>query len=131
MPGFAWGPGRIEPGVSDELVSSLDVMPTLLDLAGTPTRPLDLDGISLKSRMLDGEPLPNRALYWEHVPKEGEAQASVRRGDWKLVVTGEQRSLYDLSSDPGEEHDLAADEATRLDELQADLETWRTALGDS
>jgi arylsulfatase A-like enzyme len=131
VPGFAWGPGRIAPGVSDELVSSLDVMPTLLDLAGVPTGPLDLDGISLKSRLLDGKALPDRALYWEHVPKQAEAQISVRRGDWKLVVTGEQPSLYDLSSDPGEQHDLAADEATRLEELQADLEIWRTTFGDT
>ena len=67
----------------------------------------------------------------EHVPKAGETQVAVRRGDWKLVVTGDKPSLYDLSNDPTEGQDLAAEEATHLEELRADLETWLTALGDS
>ena len=36
MPGFISYPGHIEPGKSHSLVSTLDMMPTILSIAGVP-----------------------------------------------------------------------------------------------
>jgi arylsulfatase A len=131
VPGFARWPGHIEPGVSREFMTSLDVMPTLLDLAGVPIESLDLDGISLGPRLLSGTALPERGGYWEHIPKEGESQVAVRRGDWKLVITGGDPALYDLGIDPAEQHDRADEQAARVDALTTELESWRASLDDS
>ena len=39
VPAIAWWPGRIRPGVSDQLAISIDLMPTFLDLAGARAAP--------------------------------------------------------------------------------------------
>ena len=56
---------------------------------------------------------------------------SVRSSDWKLIrYPGAQEDyfeLYDLTADPGEKHDLAADEPERLAEYTALLDAWSGA----
>ena len=59
----------------------------------------------------------------------------VRDGNFKLHLTadrpfGEYRpvALYDLSSDPGEEHDILAEHFERVDALVAELDRIRAAL---
>ena len=69
-------PGHFTPGDIDRLTGHVDVMPTLLELAGAP--PLaadDVDGISLASLLRDQQsPWPNRMLF-THVGRwpDGEA----------------------------------------------------------
>lgn len=51
---------------------------------------------------------------------------------YKLIVTRERgetrRELYDLSSDPGEKHDLAATEPALVERLTGDLEHWQRSV---
>ena len=64
VPAIAWWPGRIQPGATtDALGITLDVMPTILSLAGVDkpkNRPLD--GIDLSAVLLDGQSLPQRSV---------------------------------------------------------------------
>ena len=144
VPAIAWWPGLIEPGRrTDRTAMSIDILPTLLDLAGVDAEGLPaMDGVSLRSTLFDeadaalerdGEP---RTLFWEY----GRSRA-VRRGRWKLVQSisrGRQKGrrasgagrpakveLYDLASDISESMDLAAVEPARVRELSAALEAWR------
>jgi arylsulfatase A-like enzyme len=83
VPAIAWWPGQIEPGSeTDATAISIDLMPTMLDLASVPA-PYghELDGVSLRPVLLKGEALPERTLFWEFRDR-----AAVRRGPWKLVV---------------------------------------------
>ena len=119
VPAIASWPGRIEPGtVTDQLAISLDVMPTLLDLAGAP-QPKDrkLDGVSLAPLLLDGKPQGRRKLFWN-----GQA---MRDGKWKLVLGPRGASLYDLSKDIGEATDLAAQGPGRVQAMRAAIEAWK------
>lgn len=104
-------PGKIRPGqVSDLLWYFPDVMPTLAELAGAPVPP-DVDGLSIVPELL-GEAAAGRHqeqhefLYWELG-----AQTAVRMQQWKAIQPGKNADweLYDLSADPSEEHDLAAE----------------------
>ena len=110
----------IEPGShSDVPVSGVDLMPTLLALAGAEEPPtLDsLDGGSF-APVLKQEAQevirPVDGLFF-HVPyRNGIAlkrpHSAIRQGDFKLVLfqdDGEAR-LYDLRNDIGEENDLSA-----------------------
>lgn len=54
MPAFVFWPGKIHPRTKiTTVVSSLDILPTLLDIAGAPI-PNDIDGHSFKDIILDG-----------------------------------------------------------------------------
>jgi arylsulfatase A len=75
VPGMVRWPGRIRPGISDEPNSTLDVLPTLCELAGA-TLPTDraIDGASILGHLLDGKPVERETpLYWQYeYPREYE-----------------------------------------------------------
>jgi len=123
-PAIASWTGRIRPGtVTDQLAISLDLMPTMLDLAGaTVPAGHKLDGVSLAALMLTGKPLGARKLFWR-----GQA---MRDGHWKLTVGArgaktKAPQLYDLSKDIGETTDLAAQHPDRVKQMLAALEAWK------
>jgi len=121
-PAIAWWPGKIKPGtVTDQLAISLDLMPTMLELAGAKLPDgHKLDGVSLVPLLLEGKPLGHRRLFWN-----GKA---VRDGHWKLVVGGKGHKgvgLYDLSKDIGETTDLAEQHPDRVKAMLAALAAWK------
>jgi arylsulfatase A-like enzyme len=114
------------PGVTarrvTEPVGLVDVMPTVLDLAGI-RGPANLRGMSLKSA-LDGGVVERRDLYFESLAgalNYGWAELKgVRYGDWKLIDS-DKPELFDLNEDPGEHENLAGLEGDRLQELREAL----------
>lgn len=136
VPCIAWWPGRIEAGsTSDVPAMTIDVMPTLLSLAGIEApsqRPLD--GVDLTPVLLRQEALPERPLYWASMGNNGARSEAMRDGPWKLVVNhpgaapgtfdNEQVELYRLDTDPGEQRDLAAAEPRQAVRMLARLKRW-------
>jgi arylsulfatase A len=121
-PAIAWWPGRIKPGtVTDQLAISLDLMPTMLELAGAKTPAgHKLDGVSLVPLLLEGKPLGRRQLFWR-----GQA---MRDGPWKLVARErglKGPGLYDLSKDIGEKSNLAEAHPDRVEQMLAALDAWK------
>ncbi len=103
-----------------------DFYPTLLDLAGIPLKPNQhIDGVSLKP-LLEGQKLPERPLFW-HYPhygnQGGEPASIIREGDWKLIHYYEdgRNELYNLTSDPGEQHNILLENAKLGEDLMAKL----------
>lgn len=119
VPAIAWWPGKIAAGgKTGELCISLDVMPTILDIAGIETPAgLKLDGVSLQQLLTDGEKIGPRELFWK-----GQA---MRDGNWKLVADGKSPQLFDLSKDLSETTDLAAKFPERVKKMTAALEAWK------
>jgi arylsulfatase A-like enzyme len=130
-------PGEIEPGSeTDALVSSVDFFPTLLELLGMDSRPEQhVDGQSF-APVLDGEHGGRDAVFCHFPndiakrPQEGPS-ASLRRDDWKLIrffhdgpEFDHRYELYDLSTDIGEQTNLADMYPDRVDRLDARLEEY-------
>jgi arylsulfatase A-like enzyme len=75
-----------------------------------------------------------RPLVW-HYPhyhgSEWTPGAALREGDWKLIEFYEfgDAELYELGSDPGERHNLAAEMPEKLAELRGKLRAWQTDMG--
>jgi uncharacterized sulfatase len=112
VPFIARWPKKIKAGTTSDFVGSFqDLMPTLAELAGASADvPKDVDGLSILST-LGGQPDKQKQhdyLYWAFYERGG-AQA-VRAGRWKAVQQPNHTPLrlYDLTSDIGEERDLAA-----------------------
>lgn len=138
-------PGRIKPAMMNEAASAVDLMPTLLKLAGARV-PADGDGLDL----LDDAALKNRPFVagqnsTHDILELGRPAASLRyrwlvAGDLKLIVssglqTGPQHPvsaatepprLFDLKADPHELRDLAAERPEEVKRLTALLDGWWT-----
>ena len=132
-------PGRIAPGVSDELVSSIDLLPTSLAAAGLDI-PENLPGLNLLPRALHGEPLARDAVFgsiFRHTAKDWDRPDAnvlfrwIRAGDWKLIlpeIENEPLELYHLAEDPLENVNLAQhpEQVERIRTLRARLDAWWT-----
>lgn len=118
--GIAYWPGQIEPGtLTDETAITLDVMPTVLALAGisdTISNDRPLDGIDISPLLLEGKPLPPRQLFWN-----GRA---VRDGQWKLIEADGKFQLFNLKEDLAETTDLAEKYPDRVEQLKKSLTRW-------
>ena len=111
--------------VSETPAMTIDIMPTLLELAGARV-PDRLDGQSLVPVLHQSGQLAERALHWEY-----QDRWAIRRGRWKLISerTGKNRitqaQLFDLQNDPTEENGVSnefTDIARRLFEQHS---RWR------
>ena len=127
-------PERVAPGETSDVPAAFwDLMPTLVDMCGGDI-PRGLDGVSLAS-ILDGSSgrVERDYLYWEF-PAYGGQQA-IRFGGWKAIRTNllskdkakiGEWELYDLESDPREQHDVAADHPDLLKQVRQWSQEART-----
>ena len=112
-------PGALEPGVVGSQVRTVDLMPTLLDLAGLPAR--ETDGASLLP-LVDGRERDDRVAVIAGTDMGALTQLAVRRPPWKLVLhveTGEEEA-YRLDLDPRELESRPGDVPPDLREIAFD-----------
>ncbi len=84
-----------------EIAGSIDLLPTLADLAGIDFQPeKQLDGISLKPLLTEGKPNWQERLLFSHW---GE-RTSVRSQKFRLDDNGK---LFDMENDPGQHDDVS------------------------
>ena len=135
VPAIAWWPGKIAAeSESDEPLISIDIMPTLLKLAGAETPKKPLDGVDFSPVVLRKEELEPRPLFWASLSNGGNRSEAMRSGPWKLVVNhpkakpgtfeNEKVELYNLKSDPMEEHDVSTEKADRTGKMLKQLKAW-------
>jgi arylsulfatase len=101
---------------SREVVRHLDVVPTILELAGLPALP----GQRGRSLLSAGD---RPALSETHRPEAKESQISLRSARLKLIYYVEQDrfELYDLEADPGELRNVFAERGGEVVEWQEQL----------
>jgi arylsulfatase A-like enzyme len=118
-----------KPAVVDDLVSLLDVAPTVLDGLGIAA-PDSMVGRSALGRALGGAPLEPRPIFAQLLP------APSWNHKWMAMVSGDGRykliyrlsdrafELYDLSQDPTEEKNLATSQPKVAAKLREELSRW-------
>ena len=112
-------PGRIKPGVVDEMMHIVDMYPTFAGLAGAELgKNKPLDGIDAWKTISEGKPSPRDTMVYNVEPY----RAGVRKGNWKLVWTTllpPKIELFDLSKDISESTNVADEHPDKVKELQA------------
>ena len=115
-PGIAWWPGSIKPGVTSELASTMDLLPTALSLAGAPLPEVTIDGRDISPLLLEGKSLAETPFFYYR----GDKLAACRIGQWKahyFTQTGYGQAkpewhdppwLFHLGRDPSEKRNVAA-----------------------
>ena len=123
--------GKLPGGkVYENMVSSLDIVPTTLALAGAKIRPeWQLDGVNLLPYISGEKPgKPHKTLFWRYKAWSNKPEQdgwAVRQGDWMLVRNGWSRTppaLYNLASDPRQSKDLSRKQPELYDDL---LRLWK------
>lgn len=138
---FRWK-GTIPAGATcDQPIHSVDLYPTLLDVAGgLPPKGHVLDGVSYAACMKSGgsEKIGRDALFWHFPGYLGSGPniwrttpvGVIRRGDYKLLEFFEdgRLELYNLASDIGEKTDLAKEKPDLVKELHGRLKSWQESM---
>ena len=115
-------PNTIPAGtVCSEVAATIDLLPTFADLTNIPLPPnRTIDGKSIRKLMTDpAAKSPHEAYFLR--------DQAVRSGHWKLLIKGRSTvkgqkagpfpELYDLSEDPGESKNIAAEHPTVVKRL--------------
>jgi arylsulfatase A len=138
--------GRIQPGVSEQIVCTIDLPASLAALTGAAL-PADAcrDSFNVLPALLGESGAKGR----DHLLQQdnGSGNFGLRAGDWKLVrrkvnakseatvsrknhkASAGLHALYFLPDDPGEETDLSAKHPEKAKELIAKLDALVAAAG--
>lgn len=121
VPAFVNWPKRIKPCVVREPLHHVDVMPTLLALAGAagdPAKPFD--GKDAFGTIAEGRPSPHEDILLNVEAFRG----AIRKGRWKLdkvALLPGSTALFDVVADPSETNDLAAKHPDIVKDLESRL----------
>jgi arylsulfatase A-like enzyme len=127
VPSIVRWPGRIAAGsTSEQVMASIDWMPTLLAAAGTaPDAAYFADGEDL-GPVVTGRAAPHpRKLYWRY---HSESQRAIRDGNWKYLRIAGNEFLFDVVRDPRERANLKDRERDVFDRLKRDWEAWNESM---
>lgn len=141
---WTW-PTQLPAGkVCESVVSSLDLLPTFMEAAGSEVLPLespmshedagnrrrmnsltgDYDGVNLLPVLKDPATNAHRRLYWRL-----QGQAAILDGTDKVTRLSHRRAqMHRVASDLGEANDLSSVEVTRTNELLNELGEWEFAM---
>ena len=116
---ISW-PGHVpEDQVRDQMVSSIDLFPTIAAYTDTPLPETKIDGFDIREVINSAvSPSPRKDMYWEN----GNRWA-VRSGNWKLVKDGEL-FLSDMNVDTSETHNIADEHKDIVEKLHAMHDDW-------
>jgi arylsulfatase A-like enzyme len=139
--------GVVTPGQYDDLVSSIDLVPTILSAVGLEV-PDHLPGENLLPLIRDGQPLERDAIFGEGFshdiadldrPETSLLYRWVIQGQWKLLLTYDGimgrhaevhqsfpkgAQLFDLLNDPHEDNNLAPKHPELVDRLSRRIAQW-------
>jgi arylsulfatase A-like enzyme len=122
VPVFIRYPGGGTPQVVSKVVEVVDLMPTILELAGQPV-PAGVQGASLLP-IINGAGQPPYVAFAES-PQAG-GQRFVALGGMGMVsgIGGADAELYDLMADPLQQDNLADTQTDKLDVMVRHLQAW-------
>ncbi len=134
VPFITYWKGRIEPSVSDAMVSQVDLFSSLASLAGSQLR--SEDGEELLDLLLGKNNQGRNELILEAT-----SRTALRKGDWVLIPpypgpaintqvnielgNATEYQLYNLKDDLGEQNNLAESNKEKLKEMIATFEEIR------
>ncbi len=125
VPGIVEWPAVVKPRVTKHPAGTVDIFPTLAEIADLPESAAlqPLDGVSLRA-LFDGEIGPrSKPLFFRH-----RNRGVVIDNRWKLHAAKGKFELYDLENDAGETTDAIASQPEIAARLRAAYEEWNATV---
>ena len=151
-PTIAWWPGKVPAGkTTDAITGNIDILPTFVALAGGAV-PADnkIDGVNILPILLGQASESTRKVQY-YFSVDNKHLEAVRVGPWKLAIAWQKEKtgknsdaavnakeksgapfapvLYNLETDIGERHDVAAAHPDIVQQLQAYVTAMDKDLG--
>jgi arylsulfatase A-like enzyme len=126
VPFIAWWPGKLPAGVvTDEFLTSLELMPTIAAVTGAKTPPgVKIDGFDMMPVLRGEKKSPRTEMYWQR-----RSHRSARVGNWKWVdMGGANTGLFDLTNDLSEKHNLEKEKPDVLAMMKAKFDAWQKEM---
>jgi arylsulfatase A len=132
VPAIFWAPGRVKPAVITRMGSTLDLLPTIANMAGVSI-PADrpYDGYDLTPVLAGNDDDPRKEMIYYH----GTRIFAARKGDFKLYFYENNPDgypermrrldtlrLFNVEHDPSEEFELSEKQPGVIEEIQAMVE---------
>ncbi len=126
-------PGKLPDGqVSEQAVITMDFTETILAATATsrPAEALPADGINILPILAGEAPQADRQFYWfaKHPREDTPFWRALRIGDYKLLQINEDRFLYNLKKDPGEQQNLFQTLPEKSDQFVKMYGQWEASL---
>jgi arylsulfatase A-like enzyme len=136
-PCIMWWPGRIKPGVVNDMGATMDVYTTILTLAGAKV-PDDrvVDGLDISPALFGTGPSPRKTMFYYR----GTKLYAVRKGPYKAhfftrsgyrgdkEVHHDPPVLYHLGNDPSEKYDISKSHPEVIADIQREVALHRANL---
>ncbi len=121
VPGIIEWPGHIKPAITDFPASTMDIMPTMIDLLDLPadSQLAVRDGESIATLFKGKTPKRNHAIPFRY-----NRHSAIIDGDFKLIASSARTdawALYDLKNDPGESMNVSNEHPEQFARMKAEL----------
>lgn len=131
IPFIMYWKGRVKPSLNDEMISQIDLLPTLAAILGEKMGEQKIDGFDLTDTILNGTASPRDEFIYYSSNSRLEA---VRKRNWKLHFFKDgkmEKLLYDLCTDISEEKNVYDENPDIVEELTKIYDDYRLKLGDT
>lgn len=127
MPFIARWPARLPAGrITNEFLTSLELLPTLAAAAAANLPPVTHDGFDAMPVLSGAIASPREEMFWQRRNDIG-----ARVGKWKWVAMANGGGLFDLATDLAEKNDLSKKRPEELAHLQSRYNQWRQSMDSS
>jgi len=114
-PAIFWWPGRIKAqGLITNIVTTMDLLPTIASICGTSYPEKTIDGRDISRLLFNSGVVAD--LPFIYYTKHGEL-AGVRVGPYKLISNEKEFFLYNIEEDISEQYDLKNTEPQQYERL--------------
>ncbi len=121
VPAVIWWPGKFEYSKSENFITMMDVLPTILDLINYKNE-IEIDGISRVSSLNDNDNSESSKYVVTNIIND---KYAVIEMPYKLITSADSDQLYNILDDPSESLNIASENQEIVLELKNILSQWQ------
>ena len=121
VPAVIWWPGKFEYSKSENFITMMDVLPTILDLINYKNE-IEVDGESRVSSLNDNDNSESSKYVVTNIIND---KYAVIEMPYKLITSADGDQLYNILDDPSENLNIASENQAIVLELKNTLSEWQ------
>nr|ALS55949.1 hypothetical protein [uncultured bacterium EIL80E09] len=121
VPAVIWWPGKFEYSKSENFITMMDVLPTILDLINYKNE-IEVDGVSRVSSLNDSNNSESSKYVVTNIIND---KYAVIEMPYKLITSADGDQLYNILDDPSENLNIASENQEIVLELKNTLTQWQ------
>ena len=121
VPAVIWWPGKFEYSKSENFITMMDVLPTILDLINYKNE-IEVDGVSRVSSLNDSDNSESSKYVVTNIIND---KYAVIEMPYKLITSADGDQLYNILDDPSESLNIASENQEIVLELKNTLSQWQ------